>query len=80
MLQNTFQQKQANGSNPDAYVVTHLRPDPKQRSKKKTKVVRNNDNPTFNELVWLPSILSSVSDLAVQQQYKKRFHALIMSR
>ncbi|KAI1888408.1 hypothetical protein AGOR_G00184840 [Albula goreensis] len=63
--------KQPNGSCPDAYVVTRLYPTNNIRTKKKTKVVRNNENPTFNELIEysdVPSIAGKVLEVTVKSR------------
>ncbi|XP_048875603.1 phosphatidylinositol 3-kinase C2 domain-containing subunit gamma isoform X2 [Brienomyrus brachyistius] len=60
-----------NGSCPDAYVVTRLRPDPGNCSKKKTNMVRNSSNPTFNELIEYSDI-QSLQDKVLELHVKSR--------
>ncbi|VDK58231.1 unnamed protein product [Anisakis simplex] len=38
-----------NGQAPDSYVKTYLQPDPQRISKRKTRVIKNTQMPTFNE-------------------------------
>lgn len=41
----------ASGQEPSTYVKTYLKPDPSKATKRKTKVVRRNCNPSFMETV-----------------------------
>ncbi|KAL4656731.1 phosphatidylinositol 4-phosphate 3-kinase C2 domain-containing subunit gamma [Arapaima gigas] len=64
------------GTCPDTYVVTRLRPDPENCSKKKTRVVRNNYHPTFNQLIEYSDVQSLEGKvLELQVKSKKGFLA-----
>ncbi|XP_062403201.1 phosphatidylinositol 3-kinase C2 domain-containing subunit gamma [Sardina pilchardus] len=65
-----------NGSCPDAYVVTRLRPEQHNGSKKKTKVVKNNNNPTFNELIEYSNVLS-LHDRVLEVTVKSKKTAVV---
>ncbi|KAG7267030.1 hypothetical protein CRUP_004165 [Coryphaenoides rupestris] len=63
----------ANGSSPDAYVALWLKQEHHKPLKRKTKVVRSNNNPTFNELLEYPHVAflhNTVLDVRVKSKKK----------
>ncbi|KAM6936977.1 phosphatidylinositol 3-kinase C2 domain-containing subunit gamma [Xenentodon cancila] len=63
--------KHANGSNPDPYVIMQLKADFGNSSKKKTNVVHNSENPTFNKLLVydpVPLLYGTVLEVAVKSK------------
>lgn len=44
-------QAKMDGAAPDSYVKLYIIPDPSKTSKKKTRVIKNTQHPTFNESV-----------------------------
>ncbi|KPP64336.1 phosphatidylinositol 4-phosphate 3-kinase C2 domain-containing subunit gamma-like [Scleropages formosus] len=59
------------GTCPDTYVVTRLRPDPENCSKRKTRVVRNNYHPTFNQLIEYSDV-QTLQGKVLELQVKSR--------
>ncbi|KAF0298151.1 Phosphatidylinositol 4-phosphate 3-kinase C2 domain-containing subunit alpha [Amphibalanus amphitrite] len=54
------------GQEPNAYVKIYLQPDPNKVTKRKTKVVRKNNHPSFMEMIGYRMPLADVEDKTLQ--------------